>query len=375
MEVTPFAPVPLNHGFLKSELDEVLVALALRGVADITIETGKPIWSKLHGVQFKTTLRAIQEFEAHNVITWMYGANAVAEVTKGRPLDIRYEVREDGRRTIFRVNAVGCYSGRGHGVSISLRTIPAVVPELSEMLLPDDILQALHPKLGLVLIVGETGSGKSTLLAAANRYAIENIPNLKIVTYEKPIEFDLQGVISKVNSFISQREVGLGQHCQSFADGMVDALRQNPDVIMLGEARDPETIRGVFAAAESGHVTYTTVHAESVATTFLRVANEFPPDQMSQIIFKLISHVRLVVVQRLAPPLVEGQRRVAIREWLAFPGEFRRHLMTLPALEAVAEIDRMVRSRGQALSDQAHKAFAESRISEATLRAFAGDLA
>lgn len=376
MNHVDFEPVSLLHGFPQSEFDALLVKLSEMGCADIAVETGKPVWAKLHGRQFKASLRAVQDFEVRAILTWMYGANAVAEISKGKAIDKRYEiVADDGscRRTIFRMNAVGCYTGRGGGgISISLRTIPSVVPTLDEMALPDELRAALHPGLGLVLVVGETGSGKSTLLAATHRHTLENIPDKKLVTYEAPIEFDLQGIVSPVNSFASQREVG--DHVPSFSAGMVNALRQNPDIIMIGEARDRETIAGMFAAAESGHVTYATVHAESVSTTFLRVANEFPPEQMSQIIFKLVSYIRLVVVQRLAQPAVEGQRRVALREWLVFDTEFRRRLMKMTALEAVAAIDDAVKGRKQTLADQARAAFNEGRISEGTMKMFAGDV-
>lgn len=374
MSQVDFQPVVLLHGFPQVDFDHLLVTLSEMGCADIAIETGKPVWAKLHGRQFRATVRAVQDFEVRTILTWMYGANAVAEISKGKAIDKRYEIVDDGgRRTIFRMNAVGCYTGRGGGgISISLRTIPSVVPTLDEMALPDEIRVALHPSLGLVLVVGETGSGKSTLLAATHRYTLENIPDKKLVTYECPIEFDLQGIVSPVNSFCSQREVG--DHVPSFAAGMVNALRQNPDIIMIGEARDRETIAGMFAAAESGHVTYATVHAESVSTTFLRVANDFPPEQMSQIIFKLVSYVRLVVVQRLVPPLEEGGRRVALREWLVFDTEFRRRLMKMTALEAVSAIDDAVKVRNQTLAHQAKEAFVQGRIGEATLKMFAGDV-
>lgn len=370
MEVT-LEPFRLSHGFLHEEFDQLMVMLCMKDVSDIAIETNKPIWAKLHGYRFRATTRPIQDFEVRNIVTWLYGANGVAEVSKGIAKKARYEVMTDaGGRYAFRVNFVGCYTPRARGIHIALRTIPLVVPTLDEMVLPDDIRNNVHFDRGLGLVVGATGHGKSTLLAAINADKLTTLCHRKILTFESPIEFDLQGIRSET-CMISQREIGID--LQTFYDGVVCALREEPTDILIGEARDRETINGTLHACESGHATYATVHAESVATTFLRIANEFPQEQMSQVLYKLFSQIRLVVVQQLALAATPG-RRVPIREWLVFGEEFRRELMRMAPLEAVTRINDEVIRRGQSIRQQALLTYQEGRITEETLKTIAGEV-
>lgn len=361
----------LPPSFSIDGLNEVLYKLAEAGCSDITLETKKPVWASLHGNKFRVTERELQDYELQSVANWMYGNNATAQIGSGKPVDTRYTVKRDRHsRFYFRMNGVGCSTSGGDGISISLRSIPARIPDLEEMEFPKELAANLFHQKGLVLVVGETGSGKSTALAASLGHLARNYPNRKIVTYEDPIEFNLQDV-NGPSSFISQRQVGT--HVDSFYQGIVNALRQAPTDILIGEARDKETIGAMINAAETGHVTYATVHAESVATALLRVANEFPPDQLAQTVFKLVAQLRLVMVQRLAMPAEAGAKRVPIREWLVFTDEIRRDLMRMDAIKAVNMVGDLVREAGQSMAQQARNAFKAGQISLETLKTFVGD--
>lgn len=200
--------------------------------------------------------------------------------------DSDFALEIEGHR--FRANAASTMAGQ----SLVLRVIVSEVPHIDELGLPQAIHDVLEEKAGLVLVTGETGSGKSTSLAAMidkiNRERAENI-----ITIEDPIEF----VHAEQHSIITQREIG--RHTESFASALRAALRQDPDIILLGELRDYETISLALTAAETGHLVFGTLHTNGAPATINRIIDVYPAEEQGQARAQLSQSLRLVMTQQL----------------------------------------------------------------------------
>lgn len=374
-EHAPELMLHLPPEFSEREFEAAMIRLSAAGVSDITIETDKPIFVRLHASQLRVTERAMLDSEVRRIVGWTYGGNGTAELSGAAALNKRFEItRENAQhmieRTYFRFNAVACQTKQGRGgISATYRTIPTSLPDLSSeyMRLPKALFDALvATNDGLMLVVGATGQGKTSLLAAMLHYKFKTMANRKFVTGEAPVEYNLQPLHQMYpnSNILSQREVGRGQDQESFYSFVKEALRQGPTDILVGESRDEETIRETLHAAETGHATITTVHAEAVDNTLMRIANEFPPHYFNQIIFKLCSQLRLIVVQRLLPPARPGMPRVPVRSWLYFTNTFRNKLLRMAPMDAIAAIGDAVRAEGQTFAQQAELAFLQGLITE-----------
>jgi len=365
-----FEPIQLPFDFVRDDFEKLMVTLSDIQSSDITIVTGRPIMIKLHGKQLPATVRALQEGEVRKILEWMYGSNAVSEIARRRALNMRYEIQlGNNTRIAFRMNAVGILSSRGNGQHITLRAMPRDLPRIEDMSVPAEIVESINIGKGCFAVVGETGSGKSTLLTSMMNYINSACENRKVVTFEAPIEFDMTSLKSSSNMII---QCEIGEHLPSFYDGVKEALRQGPTDILIGEARDKETILAMLQAAESGHAAYVTVHAESVRTTFTRIAQEFDTAVFAQTIFKLITQLRVVVCQRLAVPIKPG-RRVPIREWLVLDAALRQRLLRMPAMDALNEIEIEIERQGQSYPQQAMIAYKKGLISATELTKYVGD--
>jgi twitching motility protein PilT len=197
-------------------------------------------------------------------------------------------------------------------IAVALRPIPHEIPEFASLGLPETIASFAEMRRGLVLVTGPTGSGKSTTLASIVDIINRTKP-LHIVTVEDPIEF----LHTHKRSVLSQREVGADTN--SFAEALRRALRQDPDVILVGEMRDLETIYTALTAAETGHLVFATLHTQDAPSTVDRVIDVFPPTQQEQIRIQLSSALRGVVTQQLVPTVDGGGRPVAAEVLLCTP--------------------------------------------------------
>ena len=209
-----------------------------------------------------------------------------------------------GFKDIGRVRANIFYQ-RG-SIGMVLRVISSVIPSPQELGLPDIILPLLQHERGLVLFTGATGSGKSTSLAALLN--VINVSKAKhIITIEDPIEF----LFTEKKCIITQREIGIDTN--TFADAMRAAMREDPDVILLGEMRDPETIETALTASETGHLVLSTVHSPATAETISRIVTAFPPEAQQSIRAKISQNLRGIISQRLVP-MVGGTGRTVATE-------------------------------------------------------------
>ncbi|OGT38566.1 MAG: Dot/Icm secretion system ATPase DotB [Gammaproteobacteria bacterium RIFCSPHIGHO2_12_FULL_37_14] len=345
--------------------NEILMHSVKLGASDITFQTGEPIFAEIYGRLNKITRRRLSNTEIGDVLNAIYGPNATAIVMSGKDIDTHYEIRPNrADRYRFRINGTGCMVEGHDGIQITARTIPTDPPTLESMDLPQVILDAIAPEQGVVYVTGATGSGKSTLLAAIIRHIAENSEShRKILTYEAPIEFVYDSV-EKISSIVSQSEIP--RHLPSFAAGVRNALRRKPRLILVGEARDPETIAAVMEAAMTGHPVYTTLHSNSVAETIRRLVITFPPDERQGRTVDIIETVRLVISQRLIPT-PEG-KRVALREYLVFDEKIRDILLETDILNLTNVIRKLVREHGRTIQTDAQEKFKANMISERQYR-------
>lgn len=284
------------------ELDEFLLYLLEKGGSDLHLTLASPPMIRLHGdlepIPGFGPLTATQLQEClYSILT----DRQKQRFEENKELDLAYELTGAAR---FRVNLFR-QKGVIGGV---LRAIPWEIKELAALNMPESIGDFANLPRGLVLVTGPTGSGKSTTLAAiidrANRTR-----QAHIMTIEDPVEF----VHKHRKSVVNQREVG--EDTESFAAALKHALRQDPDIILVGEMRDLETISIALTAAETGHLVFGTLHTSSAGSTIDRIIDVFPPEQQSQIRTQLASSLQAVVCQTLCKT-VDGKGRIAATEIL-----------------------------------------------------------
>jgi defect-in-organelle-trafficking protein DotB len=347
--------------FTPAFMDKMLEHAQKLDASDITIQTGSPIFIEVYGMLLKITNRSLSNTELGDLINAMYGPNGTAQLLSGKDIDTHYEFRPNrGVRYRYRINATSCLVDGHDGIQITMRTIPTTPPKLDTMQLPQNVLDAIAPQEGIVFITGSTGSGKSTLLASIIRDLIEKEDsNRKVLTYEAPIEF-VYDEIETISAIVSQSEIP--RHLPSFAEGVRNALRRKPRLIMVGECRDPETIAATLEAALTGHPVYTTLHTSGVAETMRRLVTSFSGEERLGRTIDILETIRLCIWQKLVPT-VDGTR-VALREYLVFDEETRDILLDSNPNEITTNTRKLVRQRGQLMTVDATEKFQQGIISE-----------
>ncbi len=355
-EPTRFSPVFMEHLL---EHAESLQA------SDVTIQTGAPIYAEVYGKLIRLTNRRLSNTELGDLINAIYGPNATTQLLSGKDIDTHYEFRPNrGVRYRYRVNGTACLVEGHDAIQITLRTIPTTPPKLDTLGLPQNILEAIAPQEGIVFITGATGSGKSTLLASIIRDLIEDADsNRKVLTYEAPIEFVFDE-IETVSASVSQSEIP--RHLPSFAEGVRNALRRKPRLIMVGECRDPETISAALEAALTGHPVYTTLHTSGVAETMRRLVTSFAGEERLGRTIDILETIRLCIWQKLVPT-VDG-KRVPLREYLIFDEAARDTLLESDPNEVTRVTRKLVRERGQLMTVDAKEKFEAGIIDERTYK-------
>jgi len=347
--------------FSPHHIDELLAFCTELGASDITFQTNEPIFAEIYGRLYALTKRRLSNAEVSELLNSIYGPNGTTQILSGFDVDTHYEFRPNrSTRFRFRVNGTGCQVEGHSGLQLTLRTIPTYPPALSGMHLPQPILDAIAPEDGVVYITGATGSGKSTLLAAIIKEIAED-PNCnrKILTYEAPIEF-VYDMIQTPTAIISQSEIP--RHLPSFAAGVRNALRRKPRLILVGEARDMETMAAVLEAAMTGHPVYTTLHSNGVAEVVRRLVGTFPSEEREGRVIDILETIRLIIWQKLVPTL-DG-KRVALREYLVFNEEVRDELLSTNLDNITSTVRRLVKEKGQSMLIEAEQKFKEGIISE-----------
>lgn len=361
INLMPNEPSRFNPVFM----DHLLEHAQKLDASDITIQTGAPIYAEVYGELIRLTKRQLSNTELGDLINAIYGSNATTQLLTGKDIDTHYEFRPSrGIRFRYRVNATACLVEGHDSIQITLRTIPTTPPRLDTMSLPNTVMEAIAPQEGVVFITGATGSGKSTLLASIIRFLIEKEDsNRKVLTYEAPIEF-VYDEIETISALVSQSEIP--RHLPSFADGVRNALRRKPRLIMVGECRDPETIAATLEAALTGHPVYTTLHTSGVAETIRRLVTSFSSEERTGRVIDILETIRLCVWQKLVPS-IDG-KRVALREYLVFNEKIRDLLLECNPEEITSLTRKLVREYGQLMTTDAKNKLDEGIISERTYK-------
>ena len=270
------------------DLQEILTLSLKKGASDVHLKAGLVPIIRKHGKlrPLQTGLPQLTAQQIEDMAMGLLDPEQKTLFAKNKEVDIGYGVSGLGR---FRVNV---FRQRG-SVRMVVRNIPYTVPSLQELNLPDILRSIAEAERGLVLVTGVTGSGKSSTLAAMIDY-INNNQNTHIITIEDPIEF----LIRDRKSIISQRELGLDT--TTFSSALRAALRQDPDIIFIGEMRDKETIEIAMTAAETGHLVLSTLHTVDAQESINRIVGTFEPHQQDQIRRGLAAVLKAVVSQRLA---------------------------------------------------------------------------
>ncbi|MCB0324121.1 MAG: PilT/PilU family type 4a pilus ATPase [Bdellovibrionales bacterium] len=282
-------------------IDKILRAAVQGQASDIHLAVGVPPVIRKHG-------------ELRRLDTTVLTAEHLAEYVRGlAPEQFQLELQQTGscnfslelKGRAFRVNI--CRERRGHSIVMRLISNTICTPE--ELGVAKSVIQAAKSRNGLILITGATGSGKSTTLASLLDMLLRT-SSIRVVTIEQPIEYRFE---HHERSLVTQREVPV--HTRDFADAMVDSLRQDPDVLMVGELRTCAEMRVAITAAETGHLVFATLHTSSAPESVDRLVGSFPTDEQNLIRMQLGSALRAVVSQSLVP-LKSGNGRVMVHEVL-----------------------------------------------------------
>lgn len=284
-----------------AKLDELFVLMKKERASDLHLTSGAPPYLRIHGEMVKLNHRDLTAEETQALIFEILSEKQKRNFVENWELDCSYHIDGVGR---FRCNVFM----QRRGIAAVFRIIPENIKTIEELGMPTSLLDLIAVHKGMVLVTGPTGSGKSTTLAALIHH-INMTERAHIVTVEDPIEF----VHNNQKSLVNQREVS--SHTKSFANALKAALREDPDIILVGEMRDLETISLAMTAAETGHLVFGTLHTNSAPKTVDRIIDVFPEAQQSQIRVMLSESLRGVVAQSLLPK-ADQQGRVAVLEVL-----------------------------------------------------------
>jgi twitching motility protein PilT len=286
--------------------DELVVAAGARGASDIHLRAGQVPLVRVNGdLQRWTKVATLTASHLEAIAERLLPPVHQERLRTKLEVDVAWQAPGVGRvrASVFRQRGT---------VAVSMRLIPEEIPSLEVLGLPPSVIGLAHESRGLVLVTGVTGSGKSTTLAALVDLINRTRP-MHVLTIEDPIEF----VHKDKRAVVTQREIGFDT--PNYAAGLRAALRQDPDVILIGEMRDPETIETALVAAETGHLVFSTLHTLDAPETINRIVAAFPPHQQEQIRIQLARVLRAAVSQRLLPRADGAGRALAAEVLITTP--------------------------------------------------------
>lgn len=272
------------------------------GASDVHVIVDAPVVFRVNGELIPQTKQVVTSSQAEQFVKAVLDETSWKRLREEREVDVSFAL---GSGVRLRIN---CHFERGN-VGLAARIIPTDIPTLESLDLKDIAEKILHLNEGLVLFTGPTGCGKSTSLASII-HAINQERAQNIITLEDPIEF----LFPRGKGVIRQRQYG--HDFLSFPEALKHVLRQDPNIVMVGEMRDPETIAAALTLAETGHLIFATLHTPNTSQTIDRIIDVFSPHQQGQIRSQLSMSLKAIVAQRLVPSTREGGGRVSVREVL-----------------------------------------------------------
>jgi twitching motility protein PilT len=320
-----------------ARIDAFLKLGTQQGCSDVHLAVGVPPMLRMHGDLMPIKFRDLRLSELEGYITEILTRSQGEHFSKGNDLDFSYVSAEGGR---FRVNVYR----KETGIGATFRAIPSEVPSLEKLALPPVITKLCDFHQGMILVTGSTGTGKSTTLAAMIDH-LNQTRKLNIISLEDPIEF----VHRSKNSQVIQRE--LNTHIPTFAEGVRAAMREDPDVILVGELRDAETISMAMTAAETGHLVLGTLHTTSAVKTIDRVIDALPVEEREQT-KSFLSQSLLAVVTQILVKTADARGRKAICEVLMMTKAVAKLIQTDQTHQIPSQMQ-MGRDQGMQLLDQA----------------------
>src|SRR5580658_242315 len=320
-----------------ARIDAFLKLGTQQNCSDIHLAVGVPPMLRMHGDLVAIKFRDLRDTELESYVTEILTPNQQEHFLRGNDLDFSYVSAEGGR---FRVNVYR----KDTGVGAAFRAIPSEVPKLESLGLPPIVTKLCDYHQGMILVTGSTGTGKSTTLAAMINL-LNSTRAVNIVSLEDPIEF----VHRSKSSQIIQRE--LGTHIPNFAEGVRAAMREDPDVILVGELRDAETIRMAMTAAETGHLVLGTLHTTSAVKTIDRLIDALPAEEREQT-KSFLSQSLLAVVTQILVKTNEGRGRKAVVEIMIMTKAIAK-LITTDQTHQIPSQLQMGREFGMQMFDQA----------------------
>jgi twitching motility protein PilU len=329
------------------DLNKFLTFMAQRQASDLFFTAEAPPEIKIEGVILHLGEAAVSAQDVHELAYSLMTEHQQKEFEATMEMNLALAVKSIGR---FRVNL---YRQRG-SVAIAIRYITNHIPSLDALGLPESLKDLIMIPRGLILVVGSTGSGKSTTLASMIDYRNQQRTG-HILTIEEPIEF----MHEHKQSMVDQREVGLDT--QSYAAALKNAMREAPDVIMIGEIRDRETMQYAIAYAETGHLCISTLHANNANQTLDRIINFFPDNARHQLLIDLSLNLKAVISQRLIKD-IKGKRVPAVE--LLLQTSFISDLIEKGAIHEIKDAMKQSVVRGMQTFDEAlYRLYAAGRIS------------
>ncbi len=319
-----------------ARIDAFLKLGSQQGCSDVHLAVGVPPMLRMHGDLLPIKFRELRPGELEGYITEILTRSQSEVFGKGQDIDFSYVSAEGGR---FRVNVYR----KETGIGATFRNIPSEVPSLEKLALPGTVTRLCDFHQGMVLVTGSTGTGKSTTLAAMIDH-LNQTRRLNIISLEDPIEF----VHRSKNSQVIQRE--LGTHIPSFAEGVRAAMREDPDVILVGELRDAETISMAMTAAETGHLVLGTLHTTSAVKTIDRIIDALPVEEREQT-KSFLSQSLLAVVTQVLVKTADGRGRKAICEVLMMTKAIAKLIQSEQTHQVPTQMQ-MGRDLGMSLLDQ-----------------------
>jgi twitching motility protein PilT len=320
-----------------ARIDAFLKLGTQQGCSDVHLAVGVPPMLRLYGDLLPIKFRELRAVELEGYIAEILTQSQNDHFARGHDLDFSYVSAEGGR---FRVNVFR----KDTGIGATFRSIPSAVPTLEKLALPPVVTKLCDFHQGMVLVTGSTGTGKSTTLAAMIDH-LNQTRRLNIISLEDPIEF----VHPSKNSQVIQRE--LGTHIPSFAEGVRAAMREDPDVILVGELRDGETISMAMTAAETGHLVLGTLHTTSSVKTIDRIIDALPVEEREQT-KSFLAQSLLAVVTQVLVKTADGHGRKAICEVLMMTKAIAKLIQTEQTHQIPTQLQ-MGRDLGMQLMDQA----------------------